>query len=1155
MMKAYISSINMWGKTRKYILAMAGVMSFILALMPADVSATHVIGGDIEYRCLGNNLFEIRLTMRRDCFLGAPNAQFDDPASVAFFNYETGQSLPWVGVNGQLLIPFNDDDTLNQTFISDCTISGNDVCVQQTTYIDTILLPFYEPGYTIVYQRCCRNNTIQNIVNPLGTGMTLVTVLTGTAQQTCNSSPILPEYPPIYVCVDDSLDFDFSVIEEPDGDSVIYELFTPFEGGSILFPRPQPPTNPPYDTVVWNFPPYSLDNLLGGSPLQIDRFTGKMTGRPNTVGQFLAGVRIFSYRDQELIEVTSIEWQFNVRACRDVPVADFMVNTDLNCDSLTLEFTDNSENAVEYTWFFDYPDPNSAVSNEPNVSHTFDEEGFYTVALIVNDPDSVCFDTAMQTVGVFMSDLTASFEIDVVECQDSIVAEIIDLSIEPSDDYSIEFWEWVLTTPDGQELVDSSDGPTLVFDSTTQDLTLTLTVTSENGCTSTFATNFDVNIINIPFKGGEGDTIGVCDGDTVALFEEPGNSTFDWTWEQDSTLNDDPPWFPTAFPHETTPYFVTVTDGLCVVEGDVLVVVQELPILDFEYETDCRSLEVNFENTSIGGFQFLWDFGDGNESSDDSPTHVYESEGEYTVTLISADGCDVLTEEIITVAAITDSVEDFNLSCFAEPVQLNPEGSEPIWAYEWEPAEFLDDATSANPTAEVDETTWFYVTITDIAFPGCFVLDSAEVVVPEDFSLDAPADTSYCGSPEITLVAGNPDLDYTWYDENGDILGTGNTLTVQPEDTTTYYLTGSDAFGCEKSDSTTLSPAYFDVLVGPDLIICEGEDTTIFVLNGDPNQDLEYNWQPEEFIVGPNDVPNPTVRPEGDQVFTVEITNNTLGCMLEEEVEVLVHQFDYSLLREELICLGDMVLLSFVNNDTTDLSFSWTPTESIVEGENTATPKVMPGVTTLYTVDFQTNNYGCMSSDSVLVTVSWFEPPFLEIFSDPDTIIANSGEVFTLWTNQDDDLNYMWEISGGQGIDDPTQPTITAEPTEAGQYSFSVTVTNDDGCELSGTLSDQLTVFDPFCDMRDVFIPNAFSPNNDGANDVLLVYGNYITSIELRIFNRWGEEIFMTRDQNVGWDGTFEGQQLPPDVYGYYLKVTCPPQKEYFTKGNVTLLR
>src|SRR5690606_4448185 len=126
------------------------------------------------YRCLGNNLYEIRLLLRRDCLLGAPDAPFDDPASIGFFDATTNVHLSFIGINGQLFMDYNEDDTLNQTFISDCTVADGTICVHQTTYVDTIFLPFRPSGYIMAYTRCCRNASLVNIVNPLETGMTVM---------------------------------------------------------------------------------------------------------------------------------------------------------------------------------------------------------------------------------------------------------------------------------------------------------------------------------------------------------------------------------------------------------------------------------------------------------------------------------------------------------------------------------------------------------------------------------------------------------------------------------------------------------------------------------------------------------------------------------------------------------------------------------------------------------------------------------------------------------------------------------------------------------------------------------------------------------------------------------------------------------------------
>jgi gliding motility-associated-like protein len=90
---------------------------------------------------------------------------------------------------------------------------------------------------------------------------------------------------------------------------------------------------------------------------------------------------------------------------------------------------------------------------------------------------------------------------------------------------------------------------------------------------------------------------------------------------------------------------------------------------------------------------------------------------------------------------------------------------------------------------------------------------------------------------------------------------------------------------------------------------------------------------------------------------------------------------------------------------------------------------------------------------------------------------------------------------------------------------------------------------------KDVFVPNVFSPNGDGKNELLLVYGNYINKLEMRIFNQWGEQVELVTDKNKGWDGRHKGKAQPVGVYVYTLKATMQDGKVINLKGYITLLR
>ncbi len=1199
-------------KKGKIALRLLLLLSGLFLLSSEDAKATHIVGGNLTYRCLGNNQYEIRLSLRRDCLLGAPDAQFDDPASVGFFDATTNQLLTFVGFGGQLLIPFNHDDTLNQIFVGDCSIAGNPVCVHQTTYIDTIFLPTWANGYNIVYQRCCRNGSLNNVLNPLTTGMTLVAHLSLAAQQVCKSSPQIGDYPPVYICVNKDIDF-YPNAYDSQGDSLGFSLATPFSGGDIINNMPQPPNPPPYTLVNWR-PPYSLANVMGGIPLTIDPVTGHVTGRPNTIGQFIVTIVVTSYRNGVELARTRVDFQYNVRDCRDKATAGFTA-PDLTCNSLTVPFTNTSENADHYLWIFDYGNPASDTSNEFSPTYTFPGEGFYDVALLVHDSVGICFDTIVQQVGVFTSVMNADFSYSSNSCSDSITLNVTDLSTNP--EYPIASWDWLLTYPGG--VIPSADqNPTFTFDiDGPSTVFLVLIVTDINGCTASEAKSFQVQNLSLEFNP-EADSI--CRGESVHLLLN-GDSTLTYTWEPPNGLDLNEPWDPIAFPGISVDYIGIVTDGVCTISDSIHVGVQQLPNLAFSYTTDCKSLVVQFDNASTNAVNYHWDFGDPATLADTSnvadPTWTYDHPGTYIVTLFSADGCDVSVAQTITANAITEQLDETTVNCFQTSIELNPDFN-PAYTYVWEPGQFLDDPTSPNPSATVTDDTWFYVTITEPSLPGCEIVDSIHVLVPDDFDIDAHGDITSCNFDDVTLqatVSGNtnvqviwkdlegnqlgtglqlvvapevttyyvvmamdtlgcikadtvvvfkPDPTFTvvasndstycfiqtitltavsvsgvtfeWYNANDELIGTGNSVQVSPEAPACFYVIGTDPLGCQASDTVCLTPSFIDISVTTeDQQFCAGDQA---VLTASPVDGATYVWYDENN----NQVGTGltlSVSPAEAACYHV-IATDALGCQDSDTACVTPVYFNLTITGNDGVCLGDASTISVTDSNGQTLTYIWSP-----GGFTTPTIVVTPDVPTTYSVTVTNETLGCKDTLSYFVDVFSFNPE-VSITADPDSIILTQTSQLTV--NQDPDYDYVWSASTGEIVDPVYNPVVT--PT--GSTVYCVTVTDEHGC--TGTACISVGVANPFCDERDIFLPNAFTPNNDGANDVLFVRSNFVTSMELNIYNRWGQKVFTSTNIANGWDGTFNGQLLQPDVFGYYLNVTCPNGEKYFTKGNITIL-
>lgn len=357
--------------------------------------ATHIVGGEITYRCLGDNNFEITLTVYRDCFNGQP--PFDTVASIGVFDFL------W-SLKKELRIRYVKDDTIPVVLTDPCLAIPPGVCVHRSSYRAVVNLPYQIGGYHLAYQRCCRNQLIRNIPAPLTVGATYTASIGERSLQGCNNSARFNNWPPVAICVNKPIDFDHSATD-PDGDSLVYKLCVPYEGADQQFPNPQPPNQGPYQEVTW-LPPYGLHNVLGGQPVTIDPKTGFLTGVPNTIGNFVVGVCVEEYRAGRLISTTRRDFQYNVADC-GVPEAAFFA-PDTTCDNTTVGFENFSDLSTVYRWFFDWEGDRSLTSGQINPAFKYSKPGRYTVALIAN-PGKPCADTAFQVIDIVSSGMLLAY--------------------------------------------------------------------------------------------------------------------------------------------------------------------------------------------------------------------------------------------------------------------------------------------------------------------------------------------------------------------------------------------------------------------------------------------------------------------------------------------------------------------------------------------------------------------------------------------------------------------------------------------------------------------------------------------------------------------------------------------------------------------------
>lgn len=296
-----------------------------LFLLYLPLRATHIVGAEMWYECLDaqQNRYQINLRMFRDCLTGQAN--YDDPISLFIFTSANPSNPPTIRLTNLQGVP----TPVPATTWAQCVGTTYPLCVEEGLYSTIVTLPPVVGGYDIGWARCCRNQNIDNLLNPLDQGVTFLAHIPGPDLAVCNNMPTFDNILPTYICAGETFVFDHAATD-PDGDSLVYRLSHPYDGlnltgqgaGNANPGSNQPVVDvgnpmglPPYRLVNYANTAFDAQNPFGPNSATIDPATGLVTFSPPQIGVYVVAISVLEYRNGMLLSENKRDVQVHVVQC------------------------------------------------------------------------------------------------------------------------------------------------------------------------------------------------------------------------------------------------------------------------------------------------------------------------------------------------------------------------------------------------------------------------------------------------------------------------------------------------------------------------------------------------------------------------------------------------------------------------------------------------------------------------------------------------------------------------------------------------------------------------------------------------------------------------------------------------------------------------
>ncbi len=771
----------------------------------------------------------------------------------------------------------------------------------------------------------------------------------------------------------------------------------------------------------------------------------------------------------------------------------------------------NGNPNVTYEW-----SPSTGLSDTTVANPYANPTDTTTYVLVISN--GVCGDTLYQTVNVIHNNININAFNDTTVCKGELV-NLYAIANQNAD------YIWSSTNQFSDTLNSSVNDSSLTTNINNQTYLYVQAIDNECNYTDYDSVLIDIYPINAQISN---DTM-ICLHDTITLsaYNTIANDTLIYSWNGSSIISGANSDIATICPVQNTTYVLWYQNQHgCSQTDTVNINVENIyfnndSVINAKCYGDCNG-EI-YVNVSAGlPYNITWSNGNtGNSNINLCP-------GNYTLTVTDNIGCnDTINLQIqqpsILDAQITNIVDAScnGLLSNTGSASVNVSGGTPGYFYNWNTG---DNSATADSLYAGN----YSVTITDNN--GCDTILSVFISDQSSLEIQTQSTPALCfgdcngtATVNITTTTTSP-YQYNWSNSQ-------TTQTINNLCSGYYQVTVIDNDNCLRSDTVFVAqPLQITTSISNEQIICYGDSSLVTINNitgGTPP--YNYTWN--------NGSTNDSIYLNAGSYFvTVSDINN---C-------------------------SDTVLINITQPDSIYFDTTITPL-ACYEACNGSAKIIMHGGVSPYIYHWNTGttidsihdvcsgNYhltvsdalGCTNIVDFNIGISSYTPP-LNVTT--DNYYIYQGQSTNLYTNTSYPY-YFWSPSNSLNSD--KNPNVIATPNETTTYL--VKIIDKYGCANTDTIT--IFVSDLVCNEPYIYVPNAFTPNNDGKNDILYVYGNVIDDLYFAIYDRWGELIFVTTDINKGWDGTYKGKPEDPAVFVYYLRATCLNKQTFIRKGNITLIR